>query len=311
MMHSLRNCFKLYNLLLNQQYTKREILEMWTNYGSNQEIAPLTERTFSRMLRTTEKLFHTTISIKQKHGSYYYCMTPMEGFVADEEFRWNLKLGESLNFGQGFGAIRQVEIRPAARSVCLLPTLLGALEKAKLLRIRYRDEARQLNEVQLVPLLLTDTHEGWLVTGENAADGELQVLKLPFIQEVTPTGTSRVATQQNKKAVQSGNYFDGCYGADRSGERIELHLRADATESILLHDNPLHTSQERGEQHEQYTDFHLSVRPTRELMLALLRRDGTVIVLAPKWFDLEVQDLAIAQQRKKEADAAVLRSFPK
>lgn len=169
-----------------------------------------------------------------------------------------------------------------------------------MIEIVYQEyDAAEGKSITIKPYCLKTYHQRWYVLGK-LIDGTLNVYGLDRVNKVTKTKESFTIDPD----FDAEEFFSEYYGVrlDKDVKVERVVLRARLNERFILEKQPVHHTQNKIGEGENYADFELTLRPTFDFVTYLESQGRFIEVLEPQWLRKElvrVHSEAIARQNEK------------
>lgn len=270
-----------------KQITLKQINELWreTDMSGGLDFA---RATFARHRNAVEDIFGLYIECDMSSGKYY--IGNAHALEEDSVQNWLLStlsvnniISESLSVQDRI----QIESIPDSR---FLPTIIEAMKKNLRIEIRYRRfGAEDFKTHKFSPYALKVYQKRWYILAYFDAytkpDGEKRdahftIFSFDRIESVTLTKDKFVMNPD----FTIKDYFRDSYGivASDASEAEDIVIRAYGREVFDMRTLPLHSSQREMNVTEEYSDFHLHLKPTLDFQGKILSRGAWLEVLKPQ-----------------------------
>lgn len=186
----------------------------------------------------------------------------------------------------------RVLIEPIPHGQEFLPVLMEAIRRNVYLHVSYRRfDAEQAHEVVIAPYCARVFRQRWYVTGlRQGTTGDwanaLRHYALDRVEDMTLTDMEFTLPGD----FDAANFYRDCYGIYDNIPPADVTLRISAEQRPWIESLPIHASQEEVERTEDYSIYHLYVRPTFDFVQHLLSYGAHVTVLSPPSLREEMQD---------------------
>ena len=285
--------FRKYIWLVNTihragRITLAEINDKWMSADIS-EGQPLARATFNRHKAAIEEIFDIFIDCDRRDG-YTYFIGNAEVLEGNTLQRWllsTLSVGHIVTDNIQLQDRMLLEYVPSGQGA--LQTIIDAMKNGVAVSFNYTKYGANMSKgVTVEPYCVKLSGQRWYMLGhfsEALADGEhepgaLRVYSLDRISELKATSFHFVMDPDFSPA----DYFADCYGVTvGDGTRPQrVVVRTLPWLSYYLNDLPLHHSQREVYRCEEYTDFELFIRPTRDFVNHLIGWGDAVKVLEPE-----------------------------
>ena len=276
--------------------TLAEISRKWEDSSINDEGGPLAERTFHNHRIAIEDTFGIEIKCDRSLGYYIANSDDLEG---DGIRRWlleSLSLNNTLNETKDMRDRILFEKIPSSQR--WLPVLVNAMRDGKAVEMTYQSYNRtEPNTFTAHPWCLKLFRQRWYVLAKSEDYDHPRVYSLDRIHDLRPSETRLRIPAKFSASEFFAKYFGIIVDKDPDLKASTVQLRVAAGQVKYFESLPLHASQEKVEENEDYTVFQYRLVPTFDLKQEILSRGPSVEVLSPDWFRDEVK-ADIAQMYK-------------
>ncbi len=162
-----------------------------------------------------------------------------------------------------------------------LTTLMEAMRSNKVLTISYRNfQHGRSYSFPVAPYCLKLFQKRWYLLAHSLNDDRLRLYGVERIEAVTPT-QQRFTLPDD---FDARTYFATFFGVvlDESVAVQRIVLKANQYHQHYLRTVPLHPSQRELTACKEYADFELTLRPTYDFCMELLKAGSMVEVLEPE-----------------------------
>lgn len=267
--------------LERRHMTFQEIRDEWIKSANNSDGKELNLRSFHRYRDEISRLFGISIKCDKTDDYRYYIQ---RGKFADAEVTdWLLSSLRIASLGNMLKYHDDVVLEPAPHNTSYLEDILGAIEKTYSMRFHYCTPYGVEKDLEIVPAFVRLFHGRWYVVGTIVGSEAPRTLAFDRISNLEIICTRQVLTGKTRELMKPENYYEGCFGIMRMDDiPVEtIVVRAFYPENNLIEEAPLHVSQEKVGGTDEYTDFRLTLRPTRDFMQELLWHGRKLTVLSP------------------------------
>ena len=268
--------------------TLAEIQRRWRYSSLNDEGTELSARTFLNHRRQIEAMFE--IDIECDKGSNTYRIDTDDGERYKELKRRMLdhfSLGITLSEASAISNRIVVEqVHSGERHLALIINAMRDNRVLDMTYLSYRTGEEQ--DVTIEPYALKMAQHRWYLVGRNREKKSLRTYALDGISDPTPTGD----TFTMPKDFDVNDYFEDCFGVDRSEEPERIRIKVKASQVPYFRSLPLHHSQKevKGTENCDYTVFEYYLRPTYDFYQALFSHNTNIEVLEPQRIRKSLKD---------------------
>lgn len=279
--------------------TLRDLSLRWqlNGFGDGQ---PLSRSSFTRYREAILEIFGIDITCTRGSGFEYYIRNAelLEGNTVQNWMVSTLAIGNIVSDGLNLQQRVALERIPAHSEY--LGKFFEAMSSGFCVKIKYRKYgAEEDQEYEIEPYCLKLFKQRWYVLGKYTAYDTGHMFEEPetrmhifcFDRIVDLTVGDRYFLFPSHFKVEE--YFRYAFGVfvDPALEPERILIRAFGTEKYYLDDLPLHESQKKVMEGQDYADYELVLCPTSDFFHQILSRGHRIKVLEPSWVVDEVLDL--------------------
>ena len=299
-----KNLFREYIWLVNTIWKARKISladinSRWmeVSFSDGKEMA---RSTFNRHKDAIEDMFGILIKCDVNDGYKYY-IDNSHVLHEDSVQRWMLStLTVSNVVAESMSLQDRIMLEPVPTDDELFNTLVEAMKKGVRVNIGYKKyEENQSKRYTFAPYCVKLFKRRWYVLAqfEREAEGDerpMQRIGLPkgYVEYYRMFSFDRILDIQltdEKFTIDpdfsAEDYFRDYYGAYISDtvKKERVVIRAFGKERFYLNDLPIHESQSKVGEGDNYVDYAMMLCPTSDFCAHLLSRSNQVQVLQPQW----------------------------
>ncbi len=237
---------------------------------------PMPRRTFANYRAAAESIFNISIKCDSSTYEYYIEDDPANKSVND----WLLNTAATHQLlSQSHDVADKIVVDDVPSAQKFLAPVIDALRENKRICFDYMPYYRLRPTIGIVfePLLLKLFRHRWYVIGRHLAQRRIKTYALDRISSLhllpdtfTPDPNFNAKT-----------YFEGAFGiVVDSGHIYKIIIRTSPQQAKYFRALPLHSSQQEYI-HDDYSDFHLRLRITNDLIQELLSYGSRIEILAP------------------------------
>lgn len=284
--------FQQYIWLVNTIKRERKISlakinQMWTGTYISDGM-PLARSTFNRHKDAIMDIFGIIIKCDKRDGFKYY-ISNMEILSGDSIQNWMLS---TISVNSFLTESKSVADRILLEQIPSEGENLRCFIKAMKLNVRifvkYRRYATQtVKEKTVDPYCIKLFNRRWYALVKSSSHDSPYILAFDRIKELSLTEEKfYVDTDFN-----ASSWFENCYGVFRDTDIgvQTIRFRAYGNEAFYARDLPLHPSQREVETTDEWSDFELNIRPTKDFFTPLLARGALIKILEPQWLADEIK----------------------
>ena len=272
----------------NTGITLAEIQRRWHNSSLNYEGSELSARTFLNHCRQIESQFGIYIDCDKSSHTYYIKMYDSKwAKELNREMLNHFSLGVTLSEASAISNRVAVEQVPSGERH--LATIINAMRSNHVLSMIYRSfRTGKEQQVMIEPFALKMAQHRWYLVGRNCENKSLRTYALDGISDPNPTAV----TFTMPKDFDVNDYFEDCFGVDRSEEPERIRIKVKASQVPYFRSLPLHHSQKevKGTENSDYTVFEYYLRPTYDFYQALFSHNTNIEVLEPQHIRKSLKD---------------------
>ena len=266
-----------------KQISFEEINQRWTDNDMS-EGKPLPIRTFHKWRQAIEEIFGLIIE-NENGGRYRYYIQNADELKSGSMRSWLFNTLTVSNLMMENVSIKdKILCEEIPDGQQYLPTILEALKKNQVLEMTYqsykKDEAYTF---LLEPYCLKVFKQRWYLTGRSPHYNKIMIYALDNRFK------GLQATDQYfdyPEDFEPENFFDNYFGVivDEDYDIEKVVLKVTAEQSHYLCSLPLHWTQKRIKETDEYSIFTVNLRPTFDFRQEILSMGSDVEVLSPDWF---------------------------
>ena len=178
----------------------------------------------------------------------------------------------------------------------LLQQVIDAMRNANRINVTYRRYGDTKPSVwKLEPYCIKLFRRRWYLLGHFKDSGFI-TLSFDRMEEISITEEAFNLDRN----FDAQTYFSDYFGV-MTDDRVPVQsivMRAYGNEPYYLRDLPLHHSQKEIAVTKDYTDFEVTLHPTRDFFAYILSRGGWVLVISPQEIVSEIKQMLLAAQEK-------------
>ncbi len=258
--------------------TLADINERWR---SNERLSggeDLPRQTFNRWKNELEEAFGVIIECERKGGYHYYIGNP-EALESDRLSAW------LLNTFTTAGALTnrmnlqdRILVENVPSSQDYLEDIIDAMQNDRVLRMTYRGfEKAESYTFKVEPYCVRMFQRRWYMLGRS------DMVRLYGVDRIESLCVTE-ETFDLPKDFDAEEYFSTFFGIvlDKEIPVQRIVIRADKHHKHYLRTLPLHHSQKELCDEGDYADFELTLRPTFDFCMELLRVGNMIEVIEPE-----------------------------
>ncbi len=261
--------------------TLADLNEKWRNHEDLSRGEELPRQTFNRWKNELEEVFGVMIECERKGGYHYYIANP-EALERNGLSGWLLDTFATAGTLTGHMGIKdRILVEDVPSSHDFLEDIIDAMQHNRMLRITYRGFNKEKSHTfNVEPYCIKMFQRRWYLLALS-----------PYYDKVLLYGVDRIenlsVTKEKfklPKDFDAEKYFSTFFGIvlDEDVPVQRIVLRADRYHKHYLRTLPLHSSQKELCDEGDYADFELTLRPTYDFCMELLRVGSMVEVIEPK-----------------------------
>lgn len=271
--------------------TLREINDRWLRTEMSDGI-PYSRTTFRRHREEVEEMFGIVIDCDNENRYYIDDPSLMSN---DSVPRWMLStIAVSNIVSEARGLHDRILLENIPSESEHLQQVIDAMRNANRINVTYRRYGDAKPSVwKLEPYCIKLFRRRWYLLGRFKDSGFI-TLSFDRMEEI-------IITEEIFKLdrnFDAQTYFSDYFGV-MTDDRVPVQsivLRAYGNEPYYLRDLPLHPSQKEIAVTKDYTDFEVTLHPTRDFLAYILSRGGWVQVISPENIVLEIKQMLNAAE---------------
>lgn len=259
-----------------------EIRSAWERSPLNAHESELTARTFHRHKNEIEEIYGISICCDKGSGRYYIGNEGDmdEGGVQD----WMLStiaIDNMLNESRDLRDRIQFETIPGGREH--LSTIIAAMREGKILNMTYRSYTSPEEKfIPLEPYFIKVFEQRWYVIGRSRNHTETTVPRVYALDRITDLEISGEDFQYPGD-FDPAEFYNYSYGIFRiEGKPQIIRLKATPRQALFMDSLPVHRSQVKIEETEQYSIYELFLTPAFDFIQYLCSQGSGLEVLEPQ-----------------------------
>ena len=268
--------------------TLEEINRKWVETEMSEGIS-LARSTFNRHKDAIQDMFGIYIECDKKDGFKYYIGNE-EVLEEDSIQNWMLS---TLSVNNILSESKSVHDRILLETIPSdgesLHRYIDAMKRSLRIIVRYRRYASDYEtSMKVEPYCVKLFNRRWYGLVRALKKGDFFLLAFDRIKGLELTEEKF----DYDRDFDAARWFSDCYGIvnDANVPVQRVVIRAYGQEAYYMRDLPLHPSQKEIANTEEYSDFELTLRPTRDFHTPLLSRGGAIKVLEPQWLADIIRD---------------------
>lgn len=258
----------------------KELNEKWVRDEMASNGEPLSRQTFDRWKGNILMTFGICIDCHLRDGYRYYISNP-DILSQGELSRWLLDAYSTANTLSQSMALKDrilVEEVPSSRN--FFTEIIDTMKENRTITITHRSfQNEKAYTFPVNPYCLKMFQKRWYLLALNVNNREIRLYSLDRLEDVKVTNDFFTLP----KDFDAKSYFSTYFGVvlDENTGVQRIVLRAYEQHPNYLRTLPLHPSQKEIFTCEDYTDFELTLRPTYDFVMELLRVGTLIEVIEP------------------------------
>lgn len=301
--------FKEYIWLVNtirkspRGITFADINKLWVETDMSEGIE-FSRTTFYRHKEAIQDIFGIFIECNRNNGFRYYIGND-QVLRCDSVQNWMLStLSVNNIISESLSLQERILLEGVPVEGDILKTIILAMKRNLCVKISYGKYGDKIPKERILePYCIKLFKKRWYVLGHfsHPPKGKSNFMMFSFDRIVSIELTDikfELDPDFNAKEYFSENY--GVFVHDDTPV-TKVIIRAYKQERLYMYDLPIHSSQKLIDEGDDYADFELTLRPTRDFANHLLSRGSLIKVLSPSWLAEQIQDMLLdAMKRYKE-----------
>ena len=274
-----------------------EISDLWEESSLNDRRGePLSNRTFFNHLAAIRETFGIEIKCDRSLGYYIANNDDLEGDGIRQWLLDSLAMNNLLNESKDMRDRILFEKIPSGQQ--WLTVIVNAMRDGKAIELTYQSFwSDEPSTFTAHPYCLKIFKQRWYMLAYSEKRKEVRMYALDRIHDIKTLETALNRPKNFNAAEFFSKYFGVFIDADEA-ETVEL--KAAPSQVKYLETLPLHDSQQKVEQTEEYALFRYHVVPTYDFEQEILSMGSNVEVTKPEWFREKIWE-EIAGMAKKYA----------
>ena len=281
----------LIDTLSRKPMTYIEIEDAWVISSANEDMKPLTKRSFDRYKNEASMMFDLDFECKAADGYRYKVVRPNDakkGGALD----WMVSAFRISNLASKISKRNFISLEAAPSGSELLSVVIDAIDKKYSLSFTYQTYFKPAKEVSLIPAFVKLYKQRWYVIGQlNKGEEKERTYAFEKISNVRLIEEKSYLSQKMEEWLTPNNYFKDCFGIINRFEPLLIRIRAFAPQDKYIASVPIHASQKLVYECKDYSDFELYVKPTYDFKQELMWHRDNIAVLSPEPFRLEMIEM--------------------
>lgn len=266
----------------------KDLSRIWENNDTlNPDGLELSERTFHRHREEISRIFGIDIKCDKRDMNRYYIDDEVDGKEVRSWLLSTISVDSMLNQSKDLRDRIQFETIPSGQKY--LSMIISAMRDGLKLRMTYHSFWRRKDdEVLLEPYFVKVDNQRWYVIGpSDIHPKDPHIYSLDRIISLEPT-TSKF---KYPKSFDPYEYFSDDFGIFHSEEPVRtILLKVAKYQCNYIETLPLHTSQVKVEEGEDYNVYQLRLKPNYQFYKAIVSGGPDYEVLEPAAVRKEVAD---------------------
>ncbi len=261
--------------------TLAELNEKWRSNEDLSRGEDLSRQTFNRWKNELVELFGVLIQCRRRGGYHHYIANP-------EALESNALSGWLLNTFATAGTLTnrmslqdRILVEEVPSSQGYLEDIIDAMQNGNVLQMTYRGfEKEHAHTFNVEPYCVKMFQRRWYMLARSTYYGKLRLYGLDRIEDLSVTKKKF----KLPKDFNAEEYFSTFFGIvlDKNVPVQRIVIRADRYHKHYVRTLPLHHSQRELCDEGDYADFELTLRPTYDLCMELLRAGNMIEVIEPQ-----------------------------
>ncbi len=269
--------------------TLAEINHKWRNHVDLSRGEDLPRQTFNRWKNELEEVFGLIIDCERQGGYHYHIANP-EVLESNGLSGWLLNTFATAGTLTSHMSLQdRILVEGVPSSHDFLEDIIDAMQNSNVLCITYRGfEKEKSHTFNVEPYCVKMFQRRWYLLARSPYADKVRIYALDRIEELSVTAE----TFKLPRGFRAEEYFSTFFGIVLN-ENVPVQrivIRANRSHKHYLRTLPLHHSQREISDEGDYADFELTVRPTYDLYMELLRYGSMVEIMEPQDVRDEMHD---------------------
>ncbi|MDO4930857.1 MAG: WYL domain-containing protein [Bacteroidales bacterium] len=259
----------------------KELSEAWSRNVEMSRGERLSRQTFDRWKGNILMTFGVDIDCRLRGGYRYYIKNPdtlRKGGLCG----WLLDTYSTANtLSHNMGLKNRILVEKTPSSHDFLTDIIDIMKENRVMNLTYKNFwSRKPHTFAVAPYCLKMCQRRWYLLALSIEEARVRIYALDRMERVEMTAEAFSLPAD----FDAETYFATFFGVvlDESVPVERIVLRADSSHQHYLRTLPLHESQREINTCDDYADFELTLRPTYDFCMELLRVGGMIEVLEPK-----------------------------
>lgn len=268
--------------LRNRRMTLRELTTEWENSYANDEHRALARRTFYRYKDDILSLFGIDIECDKANGNTYGIRRSM--YDDSETIDWLLSSLRMATLGDRMRQNENVMLEPPPAGAELLDDFLYAIEHHYAVHFHYATPFDKQFDTTFIPAFLRLFRQRWYAIGLRTEDDAVRALALDRMTDFSVIPVRHTLSKALERKLKPDVFFKDCFGIinDDNLKAETVRIGVFWPEDKFIEETPLHSSQHLVYHEDGYSEYELTVQPTRDFKQQLLWHGRKLIVVAPQ-----------------------------
>ena len=269
----------------------KELNEKWIRDENISNGEPLPRQTFDRWKGNILMSLGVDIDCRRKGGYRYHIANP-DSLKNGELSRWLLDTfatAHSLSHSTALKDRILVDDIPSSHD--FLTDIIAAMNENRIIEITHQSFHRDApSTFPVAPYCLRMFQRRWYLLGKSINDERIRLYGLDRVMKVEMTDSTFSLPEDFDAKEYFANSFGVIVGVDIPVQRIVI--RVQSPHQYYMRTLPLHKSQKVLSANSDHADFELTLRPTYDFCMELLRAGDMIEVLEPESLRHEMYTLA-------------------
>lgn len=269
----------------------KELNDKWMRDINVSNGEPLPRQTFDRWKGNILMAFGVNIECNMK-GGYRYYISNSESLSKGEIVRWLLDAYSTANtLSQSIQLKNRILPEEIPSNRDFLKIIIEAMKANMIISITHKNFAHKKSYTFLVePYCLKIYQRRWYLLAKSLNDGKMRIYGLDRLENTEVTNKRFSMPKDFNAKAYFSTFFSIVTDENIAIERIVI--RAYKQHQQYVRSLPIHISQRELYACEAYADFELTLRPTYDFIMELLRVGNMIEVMEPQSLRKTMKDWA-------------------
>ncbi len=271
-----------------KRITFEEISQKWTESELSDGME-LPLRTFHKWRIAAEDLFDIDIECDRNNGYVYYISNAEE--IKNGTLRkWLLNsISVSNLILDNVNMKNQILLEEIPSGKQYLEQIITSMRLKRRLLITYKSYWKpDANSFEIEPYCIKLFNQRWYLVARNVFYDRIMIYSLDRIQKIENTASTYSLPDNFNPKELFKDYFGIVIDSNVPKEKVKL--KVSAGKSNFFRSLPLHSSQNEVETNNEFSIFELTICPSYDFIMEIMKHGHDVEILEPAWLRQEVKE---------------------